>query len=284
MDPIDKRTVYSASHSRASFLTPLVEIIRELPIAHDLGMRLFKRNIKAMYRQSILGFFWAVLPPLITAGLWIFLRSNNVMSMEDPTISYPVFVLTGTMLWKIFAESIMAPIVSVVINKSMLVKINIPREALLLSGFYEILFNVLIKLTLIGIILLIFQQSVGFTIFLVPLGILALILVGFSVGLVLTPIGILYQDVQRALSVILPFLMYLTPVIYPRPTDGPAGVIMNINPIASILTETRNWLTGLPAENWPLFAAYCGGFFILLLCGLVTFRLAMPIIIERIGS
>ena len=284
MKSTDKVTVYTAETSRGLSFNSLFAMFRELPEANELGMRLFKRNLKGMYRQSLLGFFWALFPPLITAGLWIFLRSNNVLSVGDTGISYPVYVLTGTMLWQIFAESIQSPIKSVTSNKAMLVKINIPREALLLSGIYEVGFNLLIKIGLLFIVLIAFQQGVGFSLLMAPIGLLALILTGFSIGLILTPIGILYQDIQRGISVILPFLMYLTPVIYPKPRDGAIGMIMKINPIATILPETRNWFTGLPAEDWKLFTLYFCGFLILLVLGLIVYRLAMPTIIERIGS
>ena len=284
MNPTDKATVYTAEASRGQFIGQLFGIFREMPEANELGIRLFKRNLKAMYRQSIFGFFWALLPPLVTAGLWIFLRGSKVMSVGDTAISYPVYVLVGTMLWQIFSESIQTPIKSVISNKAMLVKINIPREALLLSGLYEIGFNLLIKIGLLFIVLIVFQQGFGFSLLMVPIGLFALIITGFSIGLILTPIGILYQDIQRGISVILPFIMYLTPVIYPKPTHGAVGMIMQFNPIATLLPETRNWFTGLPAENWQLFTLYSSGFLILLFLGLIVYRVAMPIIIERIGS
>ena len=191
MDQSHKITVYSANATNRSLFAILMAIFRELPEAHELGLRLFKRNLKAMYRQSLLGFAWLV-PPLITAALWIFLRGSNVMSVGDTGIPYPVFVLIGTMMWQIFSEAMQAPIKNVISNKSMLVKINIPREALLLSGIYEVLFNVLIKLGLLVIIFVVFKQAVGVSLLLAPIGILSLLLCGFSLGLILTPIGPVY--------------------------------------------------------------------------------------------
>jgi lipopolysaccharide transport system permease protein len=135
MDQHQKITVYSADTTDRSIASHFRDIFRELPEAHELGSRLFKRNIKAMYRQSLLGITWALFPPLITAGLWIFLRGNNVMSLGETSVPYPVFVLVGTMLWQIFTESILSPLKSITTNKAMLIKINIPREGLLLSVY-----------------------------------------------------------------------------------------------------------------------------------------------------
>ena len=284
MNQHQKITIYSADTTDRSVVSHFRDIFNELPEAHELGYRLFKRNIKAMYRQSLLGFAWALFPPLITAALWIFLRGNNVMSFGATDVPYPVFVLVGTMLWQIFTESIMAPLKSVTTNKSMLVKINIPREGLLLSGIYEVIFNVLIKLFLLAIIFIAFRQPVTISVLGVIPGILGIMICGFALGLILTPIGMLYMDIQRGLTIILPFLMYLTPVIYPMPKEGMVALIMKLNPMAVLLVETRNWFTSQPVLDLNMFLIYTGVFIFLNIIALMIFRISMPMIIERSGS
>jgi lipopolysaccharide transport system permease protein len=283
MSQHQKITIYSANTTDRSLLNHLREVFQELPDAHELGYRLFRRNIMAMYRQSLLGIIWAIFPPLITAALWIFLR-GTVIDVADTAVPYPVFVLVGTMLWQIFAESILAPLKAITTNKAMLVKINIPREGLLLSGIYEVLFNVLIKLLLLAIIFVAFQQSISFSVLLVVPGIISIIICGSALGLLLTPIGMLYTDIQRGLTIVLPFLMYLTPVIYPSPKEGVVAVIMKLNPMATLLVETRNWFTSQPAEDLSMFIVYTAAFVLLSILGLMIFRISMPMIIERIGS
>lgn len=278
-------TVYSAESSNRSLANHLENIISGLPQAHELGFRLFKRNIKALYRQSLLGFAWAIFPPLATAALWIFLRGNNVVIMEDTGVTYPVFVLIGTMLWQVFSDAILAPLAQVTENKIMLSKINIPREGLLLSGVYHLIFNTLIKVLLLVIVFLAYQQTVSISnLILVPVGLFALGLAGFSIGLMLTPLGMLYQDINRGLTILLPFLMYLTPTVYPAPRGGAIGLIMQLNPIATFITQTRNWLTAQPVYDMQFFWIYILLFVLLSLIALVVYRLSMPIIIERIGS
>jgi len=280
-----KTTIYSAQAANRSPLHHLRAIALDLPRAHELGLRLFKRNLKALYRQSVLGFAWALIPPLVTAALWIFLRGTGVMSVGDSGISYPVFVLTGTLLWQIFAEAINAPINSVNSNKAMLSKINIPREGLLLSGLYELLFNILIKVLLITLVIVWFKQDITLTgLLMVPVGILATVITGFAIGLALVPIAMLFTDIQRGISVILPFLMYLTPIIYPIPKSGAFAKFMMFNPMAAIIPQTRNWLTAQPPADLTLFWIYTAGFSLLLILSLIIYRLAMPLIIERIGA
>ncbi|MEQ9287538.1 MAG: ABC transporter permease [Cyclobacteriaceae bacterium] len=284
MNQSDKVTIYSADRRGRSFFKILKEMFQSLPEAHELAQRLFKRNIKAMYRQSLLGFFWALVPPLVTAALWIFLRSNKVADFGETSVSYPVFVLTGTILWQIFTEAFNAPLTSINSNKSILIKINIPREGLLLSGIYILIFNLVIKLGLLTVIFVYFGQEISWSILMVPVGIGAIILCGFSLGMLLVPVGMLYQDIQKMIGVGLPFVMLLTPVIYPPKNDGIVGVIMKVNPMATLLTETRNWFTSQPSYDLDTFLYLSGVFFVLLALGLVVFKIAMPMIIERIGS
>lgn len=284
MNPSDKITIYTAEERGQSIFRLLGEIFKDLPEAHELAQRLFKRNIKAMYRQSFLGFLWALLPPLVTAGVWIFLRSNNVANFGETSIPYPIFIMTGTLLWQMFNESINAPITSVNSNISILIKINIRREGLLLSGIYTLMFNLIIKLGLLAIIFIYFGQGLSSTILMAPLGILAIMLLGFSLGLLLVPVGMLYTDIQKGISLMLPFLMYLTPVIYPMKTEGLFGMIMKLNPMASVITETRNWLTAQPVYDLSTFFIILIASFFLLILGLVIYKISMPMIIERIGS
>ena len=206
------------------------------------------------------------------------------MSFGETSVPYPVFVLVGTMLWQIFTESILSPLKAINANKALLIKINVSREGLLLSGIYEVLFNVLIKILLLTIIFIAFKQPISISVIWVIPGIFSIMICGFSLGLLLTPIGMLYTDIQRGLVVMLPFLMYLTPVIYPLPKEGIIALIMKLNPMATLLVETRNWFTSQPVLELNMFLIYTSIFIFISFFALMIFRISMPIIIERIGS
>ncbi|NWG34543.1 MAG: ABC transporter permease [Chloroflexi bacterium] len=285
MNEKQKITVYSSETSNRLVVDHLRQIVNDLPRAHELGLRLFKRNVKALYRQSLLGFAWALIPPLATAILWILLRGNNIVQMNDTGTPYPVFVLTGTLLWQLFSEAISAPLNQVTENKAMLAKINIPREGLLLSGAYHVIFNTAIKVVLLSVIYAYFRQTITLTsLAFLPVGLLSIGMAGFSIGLALTPLGMLYQDINKGLAVLLPFFMYLTPVVYPAPREGIMGLLMRANPLATLINETRNWLTLQPVQDMPYFIGYTMAFVVLFLLSLVVYHLSMPMIIERIGS
>lgn len=279
-----KVTVYTPAPGMGSIGQLIKEIFLDLKQAHQLGLRLAKRNIKSLYRKSFLGYFWSVAPPFFTSLIWVFLNNQKVVNIEVPDVPYPLFVLIGTLLWQIFAESVNAPLKSTTSSISMLTKINFPREALLLGGVYEVIFNSLIKVGLILLILVFFQFYPPISGTLAIFGIISLIILGTSLGYLLTPLGLLYTDISRGIVVILQFAIYLTPVIYPEPRIGMASLIMKLNPVAPILTTTRGLLLDIPIVSIYSSVVVISISIVLLFLGLILFRLSMPILVERIGS
>lgn len=280
-----KEVVYSSRAATRNPFKVFAQVRGEIKESVQLGYRLASRNITAQYRQSALGLFWAVLPPLVNSLIWIVLQSQQVVSFKGLDVPYPVFVFSGTLLWQLFGKSITLVLNSVQSNKSILSKINFPREALIFSAAFEILFNAAISLVIIFIALLAFGIPLGWHTLAALPGIAAIVLFGITLGLLLFPVSMLYKDIQMGLPILLQFAMYLTPVIYPQPQYSGWGKILEFNPFTPLLQTTRNWLLGLPA------APYYSGFFliiaatlVLLVIGLVLYRLAMTIIIERIGS
>lgn len=279
-----KETIYTPESGIRNPAKLLRDMFFDLKEAHALGMRLTKRNIKAMYRQSMLGYVWSVVPPLLTSLVWVFLNGQNVVNIAATDVPYPLFVITGTMLWQIFAESVSAPLNGVTSGKSMLAKINFPRESLILTGIYTVLFNTLIKIGLILLVFVFYGFMPGLSAFFALFGILSLIIFGSMIGLLLTPIGMLYTDIKQGIGVVLKFAIYLTPVIYPEPKSGMAARLMEFNPVAPLITTTRNLLLDTPAPRVNDFIIISAVSIILFLLGLFFYRMAMPIIIERVGS
>lgn len=279
-----KVTVYTPESGLKKPGKLLRDMFSDLANSYELGWRLFRRNMKGMYRQSLLGLLWAFIPPIMTTLVWVFLNGQRIINIEDPGIPYPAFVLTSTLLWSVFAQSLMMPNSAVNSGKAIMKKINFPKESLLISGFLQIGFDFIVKLILIIAVFVVFKVQPSMTIFLAPFGIIALVLLGTSIGLLLLPLSMLYTDVQRLLGAIVPFWMLLTPVIYPTPRAG-LGVLLNkFNPVAPILTTTRDWMFTGHVENLGSFIVISVIVLIMTFFGLILFRLAIPFIIERSGS
>jgi lipopolysaccharide transport system permease protein len=166
----------------------------------------------------------------------------------------------------------------------MLTKINFPREALIVSGIYQALFNAGIKIIIVLAALLLSGIYPGWSLLLFPLSILSLVLAGTAVGLLLTPVGALYTDIGKALPVLMQFFMYLTPAVFPMPTSGWAVAILELNPITPLILTSRDWLTGYPADYLLGFFLISGFVILLFAMAWVVYRLAMPVIIERMSA
>jgi lipopolysaccharide transport system permease protein len=279
-----KITVYTPDSSLASPFKMMREMFADLGACRELAWRLAVRDISAQHRQAFLGILWAFILPLANTFAWIFLSATGIVAVADTTLPYPVYVFTGTMLWAIFMDALNAPLHQVTAAKGMLAKLNFPREALIVSGIYQTLFNAGIKIILLLGALLVLGIRPGWTLIFFPFGIISMVLVGTALGLLITPVGILYNDVGRALSLLLQFLMYVTPVVFPMPKAGWASTLFAINPLTPIILTCRNWLTGYSAEYVGYFLLVNVVTVALLLVVWMVYRLAMPILIERMSA
>lgn len=276
--------VYSANSS-AGFFTHFLASFKGIIKGHGLGWRLASRDIRAMYRQSVLGILWAIIVPLVNALTWLFLRSAGVVQVEGLDMPYTIYVFTGTMLWGVLTESVNMPLQKAVANRPLLTKINFPREAIIISSFYHLLFNTLIKVMLILIVMGAMSYSfLNSNLFLFPIGLFGIIITGTALGTLLIPIGLLYMDISRAIPIFFQFAMYLSPVVFVVSTVSWISSIVTWNPLTPLLENTRAWITGNSADHIFYFLIITGTACILFLLGLIIYRLTMPIIIERMSS
>jgi len=277
-------TVYTPDSLMRHPVRMIADMVRDLIAGRELAWQLAVRDIRAQYRQAALGLLWAFILPLAHTVTWIFLSGAGIVTVGNTALPYPVYVFTGTMIWAIFMDAVNAPLQRTIAAKQMLSKINFPREALVVSGIYQTLFNGAIKIVLLIASLLFLGIYPGWTLVWFPLGILSLIMAGTTVGLLVTPVGILYTDIGKSLPLLMQFLMYLTPVVFPMPNSGWAAAVFKINPMTPLLLCTRDWLTGFsPIYLGPFFLVN-GLLVALLLVVWVVYRVVMPILIERMSA
>lgn len=278
------QVIYSPSSQLRHPLQLLINMWRDLKASKELAWRLFVRNISAMYRQTMLGYIWAFLPPVFTTLTFVFLNSQKIFSVGETDIPYPAYVMIGTLLWQGFADAMNSPLRVINQSKSFLAKINFPREALILAGIGEVLFNFAIRLILLFIVFFWYKIPVPMTVFWAPMGILAMMALGLMFGVLLAPLGVLYQDIEKGLPLIIGMWMFLTPVVYPPPTSWPASLISSLNPVSPLLITTREMITTGHFTHLTGFIVILGLTHALLFIGWILYRLALPHLIERIGA
>ena len=276
--------VYTPASQIRTPASLLASIWRDVRASRELSWRLFVRDVSAQYRQSFLGVLWAFVPPVVTSLIFVLLHSRNVVNFGQIDVPYPVYVMVGTILWQVFVESLNAPLKALTAAKPMLAKINFPREALVIASFYTVLYGLLIKLIVIVGILLAFRVPLSWMLPVALLPIVMLILLGFCAGLLLTPVGMLFTDVTTALPVVTQLLFFGTPVVYALPKSFPFSLIGVLNPVSPPLIAARDLMTKGVLTNSDTFLLLSGLTVVGLLGGLVIYRMALPIVIERISA
>ena len=262
----------------------LASLIQDYPAARQLAWRLFLRDTRAAYRQSILGFAWLFLPPIATTGVWIFLNSQQIVTVDSGQVPYPIFVLTGTVLWGAFNAALSGTLGIVGEARAMISKLNFPHEALLMAAFLKVGLNTSIQALLLVPAFLLFSFTPQIGILYFPLGLLSLALLGAALGVILIPLATLYTDISHGAQLILRFAFFVTPVVYPIPDTGLGHFLATANPVSPLLVTARALATGGESPAWTMTLVVCGASVLLLGVGVVLFKLAMPRLVERLSS
>lgn len=270
-------TVYSSApelRRPGLFLAAARDALR---LAWPVGWKLFESNLRVRYRRSWLGYVWLLLPALGTAALAAYIQSRRIVSFADTQLPYPLFVLSGIILWQLFTEALNAPLQQLNSGRQLVTRSRVPHEALVFAGMFELLLNAFIRLLVLAGALVAFGLPIVPAMLLVPLGMLALAVLGLGLGTLLAPVGLLYDDIGRGLTLLLSFGFFLTPIVYPIP----ARSLLRFNPVAPIMDTVRQWLVG--AGPAPGFTAVAAAGALLLVLAWLFFRLARPHVVSRLG-
>ncbi|MCA9103911.1 MAG: ABC transporter permease [Planctomycetales bacterium] len=251
----------------------------------SLAYRLFVRNLSGTYRQSFLGFLWILVPTIGQAASWTFLARQDVVRSEGiPGGSYVAFIAIGSILWQAFFDAVQAPLRLTLANQGLITKLSFPREALVLVAIGEVIFDFLIRFVAVTLVLTIVGFSWSPAMLYFPVFALGLILVGTGIGLLITPIGILYQDVGRTLTIIGPFWMLLTPVVYAAPASAAYQSWSWLNPPAAMLSAGRDLFVAGSTDMWMPALVWLAIAVPYLMLGLLWFRIAFRIFVERMAN
>ncbi|MEX0997828.1 MAG: ABC transporter permease [Flavobacteriaceae bacterium] len=260
------------------------ESIKDIYSSRFLARQLAVRDIKAQYRQSYFGILWAFITPLATAMVWIVLNGTGTVRLSDTGIPYPLYVFCGTLLWSIITEAINSPMASTNSARGILSKINFPKEALIISGIYKLLFNTSIKVILLLIFVFVFGVGIHWSLLLFPFAILGGLLIGTTIGLFITPLGMLYKDIGKIISFGMQFLMYATPVVYAIPKEGLMKTLMEWNPLTPIILTGRDLAVGTSPEYLTYFLIVMACCIPLFFVALILYRVSIPVLVERLSG
>ena len=260
------------------------EMLSELVDSHELVWRLFLRNFKAKYRQTVLGFLWALIMPLLAVGTFVFLNRAGVLNIGKVDIPYPAYALLGLTVWHIFAGGLRACSNSIVAGGSMVVKINFPKEALVLSSLGEAIVETLVRLALTAFVFAIYKVVPAWTAILFPLSLIPLLLFTLGLGFMLSLLNAVLRDVANIVSLSTTFLLFITPVLYPEPKAAFFKVFTVFNPLAALVTGPRDLVIKGYLTRPVSYLFYSGLSLIVFTVSWRLFHLAEIRIAERVGA
>lgn len=283
----DSEQLPTVRYSSESPLSHPLELIRgslkDIWGSRGLAFILFKRDLKARFRQTYLGYIWLFLPLFATTFIWFFLNSQKIVNIAETPIPYAAYVMVGAMIWQTFTQSLNAPLQAFNAGKSVFTKLKVAPEAFMLAAAAQIIFDLSLKMLALVPVFIILDISLASTAWLFPVGLACTILLGVSIGLLLVPIGSLYGDVIKIVGQGTNLAMYLTPVVYPPPNSGLAAAIVEYNPLTPFIMAPREWLTEGIGSYTEQLVSYSVGAMLLLFIGIIVFRITLPRLIERMG-
>jgi ABC-2 type transport system permease protein len=247
----------------------LVRIIRY----RELLVGMVRKELKIKYKNSVLGFAWSLLNPILyLVVFWI--AFEKILGTGIP--SFPIWLLTGLLVWNLFSTGLGAATGSVVANSGLVKKVSFPREILPLAAVGSMLVHFFLQSLVLFAVLAVVQWSVAWVyIPLVPIALLTLLLVTSSIGILLSATNVYLRDTQHFVELALLAWFWITPIVYPFQLVGTRDTVWSkiwmANPVTPIVLVFQRAIYAkldntsvaptqplLPHWSWWGYAGYLG--------------------------
>lgn len=280
--PFMTRQIYTAESRVHHFGDVIREMLTGMLSARYVAYRLAIKDIKRQYSNSMFGFMWDFIDPLVLGLIFYYLRSSNIFSSGDHAMPYPVFLIYGLMLYQTFVQATQLSVNIILSSGGLLTQQRVSPEALVLSVFFRALFFSLFRLAVMLLFSLVMgaYSIIGILLFLAAFP--GIILAGMAIGIALAPFNTLYRDVGRFVNVVLVPLRFISPVFYILPATKVFAILYLLNPFAVFLDNLRMLAYDATLVSPMLLAVHAG---VLLLVGLVgwfVFHISIRVLAERV--
>ena len=219
-------------------------MFQDLVESRRLIWLLILRDISVRYRQSILGYVWAVVPQIATVAVFAFLTSSRVLPIGGTKIPYIAYALWAISVWQLFAGCLTNCANSLAASGSLVTKINFPREALVIAALGQPVFDFVVRLVPVVSVFIWCGVVPSWQTLFMPLLLAPIVLLALGLGFVLSIANLVIRDTANALGTVLTIGMFLTPVLYPPPVRWPFYLINFLNPLSPLLAATQDLIAG----------------------------------------
>jgi lipopolysaccharide transport system permease protein len=217
---------------------------KELADYRDLFFFLVFRDIKVLYAQTVLGFSWALLNPLIQILIFTVIF-GKVAQLDTDGVPYALFSTVAIVPWTYMSNAMSAGSTSLVAGQGMLGKIYFPRVIFPITPILAKLVDFAISILLIILALLYYGVWPGMNLLLMPLFVLMMVAVPLGISLWLSALAIRYRDVKFAMPFVMRMLIYSAPIVYSAAKIPESWrLVYSLNPIVGVIEGFRACLLG----------------------------------------
>lgn len=211
----------------------MLQLFREIKKNHELILSLALKDLRIRYKNSALGFLWALLHPMLMMVVYIIVFSAILgRSMEN----YAVFLITGIFPWSFFAQSTNYCVSTIVENSSLLKKVYVDKSVFPVSAVLSNLINFGLSLIALVVVLIAMQFPLYRTwiFFPIPLIILCIFALGF--GFICSAANVFFRDVSHIIQIVMSAWFYMSGIIFPLDVIAPKyQIILKLNPMFYII-------------------------------------------------
>lgn len=237
---------------------------------------LVTRDLKVKYADSVLGYFWTILEPLMLAGVYWFVFTV-LMTRTLGQEPYIVFLLAALLPWQWTNASLRASMRALSKDAKLVRSTNLPREIWVLRTIGSKLAEFVFALPVLVFFAVVNSAELSWRVVFFPLAVLlqGVLLVG--AGLALAPLAVLYGDVQRLMRIVTRLLFYFSPIIYGvhdvrEKLGGVVADLYVLNPLAGIFDLYRTAFFPDEWAGWGAVAVSAAISFAMLGVGILVFR------------
>ena len=237
-------------------------------------------DVKLRYRNSILGFFWSFLEPLLILSVLYFVFTNIVKTEIE---NYPLYLLLGLIMWYMFQRSTTLGVTSLLDKAGIIQKIFIRREIVVISSALTAFIMTIMEFAAFGVFLAIFQFVPPITILLFPLLLIDLLFLSLGISLFLSVLTVYFRDIKFIWQIMLQAMFFLSPIIY-KLDMFPENIqkILVLNPLVPILDVGHNIVLYNTLPSLSLTLYIIGSTAAIFLIGYIVFRIKDRRLIEEL--
>ncbi len=242
----------------------------------DLLYFMVLRDITVIYKQSVLGFAWALINPVFSMLVFTIVF-GTLAGVPSDGIPYPIFSYAALIPWTYFSNALNASGSSLVTNSSIFTKVYFPRLIIPLTPVLSKLADFGISFLLLIILMIYYQYLPSWQLLYLPLLIGIMMMTTFGLGMWTAALAIQYRDVKFALTFVIPLLMYAAPVVFPASLieekfGYQAYLLYGLYPMSGVIEGFRAAIVPGKTMPWDLIGMGALSSTVLLLIGGTVFR------------